>query len=115
MRTYEKEGLLNLTRRGTAKRLYSLRDVERLQFLFYLTRVQRIGIPGCRYILDLLDRVCEEDRTVLLAEAAKAVQELPESRRKGLSEEDLVPPVARDDQGAKAPPAGRKRADGSQA
>jgi len=104
LRTYEKEGLLTLARRGTAKRPYSLRDVERLQFLFYLTRVQRIGIPGCRYILDLLDRLCEEDRKALLAEAAKAVRELPDSA----PEEDVVPPPATEEPSPKAA-AGRKR------
>ena len=89
LRAYEKAGLLNLHRDGTAKRLYSLNDLERLHYLFYLTKIRRIGIAGSRYMLEILDRVCEKDRMALLAEAEDAVTGLTEKARALLEQESV--------------------------
>lgn len=87
LRMYEKEGLLCLHRDGKAKRLYSLNDLERLRYLFYLTKIRRIGIPGSRYMLEILEQVCAEDRARLLAEADSAIEGLPDKARAVLQAE----------------------------
>lgn len=89
LRAYEKAGLLSLRRNGTAKRLYSLSDLERLRYLFYLTKIRRIGIPGSRYMIEILDRVCESDRAALLSESEDAVKGLTEKARARLEQETV--------------------------
>ncbi len=56
LRTYEREGLVKPQRVGR-NRLYSDRDIERLQQIQHLTQERGVNLAGVEIILDLLDRV----------------------------------------------------------
>jgi MerR family transcriptional regulator/heat shock protein HspR len=58
LRTYEREGLVKPKRVGR-NRLYSDRDIERLQQIQYLTQERGVNLAGVEIILDLLERVRE--------------------------------------------------------
>ena len=56
LRTYEREGLVKPKRVGR-NRLYSDRDIERLQQIQHLTQERGVNLAGVEIILDLLERV----------------------------------------------------------
>ena len=56
LRTYEREGLVKPQRVGR-NRLYSDRDIERLQQIQHLTQERGVNLAGVEIILDLLDRI----------------------------------------------------------
>jgi MerR family transcriptional regulator/heat shock protein HspR len=58
LRTYEREGLVKPKRVGR-NRLYSPRDIERLQQIQYLTQERGVNLAGVEIILDLLEKVRE--------------------------------------------------------
>jgi MerR family transcriptional regulator/heat shock protein HspR len=63
LRLYERLGLVGPQRSRGKKRLYSLRDVEHLQFIQNLTRERGVNLSGVKMILDLqgeLDRIRAE-------------------------------------------------------
>jgi MerR family transcriptional regulator/heat shock protein HspR len=63
LRLYERLGLVGPQRSRGKKRLYSLRDVEHLQFIQNLTRERGVNLSGVKMILDLqreLDRIRTE-------------------------------------------------------
>jgi MerR family transcriptional regulator/heat shock protein HspR len=47
---YEKSQLINPHRTDTNRRLFSLNDIEELQFIKYLTRKQGVNLQGVRFI-----------------------------------------------------------------
>jgi MerR family transcriptional regulator, heat shock protein HspR len=53
LRLYERLGLVDPQRSRGKKRLYSLRDVEHLQFIQNLTRDRGVNLSGVKMILDL--------------------------------------------------------------
>jgi MerR family transcriptional regulator/heat shock protein HspR len=58
LRTYEREGLVKPRRVGR-NRLYSDRDIERLQKIQHYTQERGVNLAGVEIILDLLDMVKE--------------------------------------------------------
>lgn len=57
LRSYERLGLVRPQRSRRQNRLYSQRDVERLQRIQRLTRDLGVNLAGVEVILDLLDRM----------------------------------------------------------
>jgi MerR family transcriptional regulator/heat shock protein HspR len=57
LRSYERLGLVRPQRSSRQSRLYSQRDVERLQRIQRLTRDLGVNLAGVEVILDLLDRM----------------------------------------------------------
>ena len=58
LRTYEREGLVKPKRVGR-NRLYSDRDIDRLQQIQQLTQERGVNLAGVEIILDLLERIHE--------------------------------------------------------
>ena len=56
LRTYEREGLVKPKRVGR-NRLYSERDIERLQQIQHLTQERGVNLAGVEIILDLMERI----------------------------------------------------------
>ena len=72
LRVYEQHQLVAPARGDGKRRLYSQRDIERLEFVHYLTHVRGVNLPGVKMILELLphlDRAVWDD-LVRRAEAA---------------------------------------------
>jgi len=51
---YEREGLITPYRTKTNRRLFSIKDLERLQFLKYLTQQEGINLSGARKIFEAI-------------------------------------------------------------
>ncbi|HJM43997.1 MAG: helix-turn-helix transcriptional regulator [Nitrospinota bacterium] len=57
LRLYEREGLVSPQRTPGNTRMYSRRDIERLQTILNLTREMGVNLAGVQVILNLLDRM----------------------------------------------------------
>lgn len=53
--TYEREGLTSPHRTETQRRMFSLADLDLLQFVIYLIQKRRLNIQGVKTILEALD------------------------------------------------------------
>ena len=61
LRLYEKEGLIKPHRGKGGRRMYSQRDLQRIQYICYLTQERKVNIQGVKVILELLEQKGEED------------------------------------------------------
>ena len=57
---YEKEGFITPHRTNTNRRLFSIADLEHLQFLKYLTQTEGINLNGVRKILEAINLTNKE-------------------------------------------------------
>jgi len=57
---YERSGLITPHRTGTKRRLFSIGNLEELQFVKYLTHKQGVNLAGCRNILEAI-RISEKE------------------------------------------------------
>ena len=64
LRYYEKEGLLEPARSRGNIRLYSQRDIERLQRIKTLTEDLGINLAGVQVVLQMMDRIEHLEREV---------------------------------------------------
>ncbi|QWT17801.1 helix-turn-helix transcriptional regulator [Collinsella sp. zg1085] len=81
LRVYESKGLVNPQRSGGNTRLYSQRDIERLELINQLTD-EGINLAGVVRILDMKERADEREREIerLHARLRKVEDELHELR-----------------------------------
>src|ERR1035437_8909311 len=61
---YESLGLVRPFRSDTKRRLFSIEDVNRLQFIRYLTQTKGINLEGVKYLLEAI-KVCDENNILL--------------------------------------------------
>ena len=73
LRYYERVGLVSPSRSGGRQRLYSLREVQKLQRIKTLTEDMGVNLAGVEVILKLLDQVAklEGDVAQLQEEVAR--------------------------------------------
>lgn len=57
LRLYEREGLVSPQRTPGNTRMYSRRDIERLQTILNLTREMGVNLAGVQVVLNLLERM----------------------------------------------------------
>jgi MerR family transcriptional regulator, heat shock protein HspR len=86
LRLYDRSGLLRPARTDGKRRLYSQRDVERLEFIHYLTHVRRVNIAGVKVILDLLEHIPPERWEKIIRGIEAEVEALPQEERRALEE-----------------------------
>ncbi len=53
LRQLDKAGIVCPTRIGKKSRLYSLKDVKRLEYVYYLMQEKRVNIRGIKIILEM--------------------------------------------------------------
>lgn len=58
---YEKSGLISPHRTSTQRRLFSVKDLNRLQFIKYLTQKEGINIRGVKFLLEAIKISKEND------------------------------------------------------
>jgi MerR family transcriptional regulator/heat shock protein HspR len=63
LRTYEREGLVKPKRVGR-NRLYSDRDIDRLQQIQHLTHDRGVNLAGVEIILELTERILELEKAL---------------------------------------------------
>ena len=59
LRLYEREGLVRPTRSQGKTRLYSARDVERVEFIIHLTRDMGVNLAGVEIIFRMREQMEE--------------------------------------------------------
>jgi len=57
---YEKSGLTTPHRTGTKRRMYSISDLDHLQFVKFLTQKEGLNLSGARYIIKAIALSNEE-------------------------------------------------------
>lgn len=67
LRIYEENGLITPSRSSKNRRLYSNNDVEKIEYLYYLTQIRKVGIRGVKVILEILDQIPEEQRQRIMS------------------------------------------------
>lgn len=76
LRFYEKHGLLQPRRTDGNRRLYSIEELELLEYVHYLTQVKRVNLPGVKVVLELLAKLPPEVRARELASGQRAIEQL---------------------------------------
>jgi len=76
LRQYEREGLVTPSRTNGKMRLYSQRDIDRINMILRLTRDLGVNLAGVDIIMQFKDKIDEmeheiEDLQIKLAEASK--------------------------------------------
>lgn len=61
---YESLGLVRPFRSETKRRLYSIEDINRLQFIRYLTQTKGINLEGVKNLLEAI-KICDENGILL--------------------------------------------------
>ncbi len=64
LRLYEREGLLKPSRTEGNTRLYSEEDLERLEFILFLTREMGVNLAGVDIILNMKEQIEELQRQI---------------------------------------------------
>jgi len=92
LRIYEEKGLVKPGRTDGKRRLYSMKDIEVLEYVHYLIQIKRVNAAGVREILSILDELPENLRQDLTAQVEEKIEKLPketlESYKKG--EKDIL-------------------------
>lgn len=57
---YENSSLISPFRSGTNRRLFSIKDLEDLQFIKYLTQKKGVNLAGVRILLEAIS-LCEKE------------------------------------------------------
>jgi DNA-binding transcriptional MerR regulator len=86
LRLYDRNDLVKPARADGQRRLYSQRDVERLEFIHYLTHVRRVNIAGVKVILDLLGHIAPEKWEAIIRGVEAAVDALPSEQKRILEQ-----------------------------
>jgi MerR family transcriptional regulator/heat shock protein HspR len=82
LRTYDRLGLVTPKRTSGKGRRYSIRDVEKLRLVQYLTQDEGINLVGVRHILTLRAEVERlQEQTAALAEELRQAQRSTTSSR----------------------------------
>ena len=102
LRLYEREGLLKPSRTEGNTRLYSEEDLERLEFILFLTREMGVNLAGVDIILNMKEQIEELQRQIdqLLEFIQKELSKIQSeelrkaivnvSKRKVMRVEDLI-------------------------
>ena len=64
LRLYEREGLLRPSRSEGNTRLYTDRDIERLEVILHLTRDLGVNLAGVEIILNMREKMSEMQRQI---------------------------------------------------
>ncbi len=91
LRIYEERGLIKPSRTDGNRRLYSLKDIDILAYVQYLTSVKKVNIAGVLEIQEILKKLDEKTRTLFMEEIEEEIDRLSqEQKRAYLDEEDKL-------------------------
>lgn len=86
LRFYEEKGVIKPSRSDSNRRLYSKRDIEKIEYIHFLTHIKKVNLSGVREIFSLLDKLKEKERETLVAEMEKEIKTLSEDKKRILKE-----------------------------
>jgi len=76
LRFYEAKGLVQPSRSTGNRRLYSLQDLELLEYVHYMTHVRNVNLAGMKAILELLAKLPREIWRREIASVETAIDQL---------------------------------------
>lgn len=87
LRTYEDKEVIKPSRSQTGRRLYSHRDIQRIEYIHYLNRIKRVNLAGVKEIFNLLAKINDEESDKILAEFQQGLNKIDSNEKKILSEQ----------------------------
>jgi MerR family transcriptional regulator/heat shock protein HspR len=88
LRFYEERGLIKPSRTEGNRRLYTLRDIDVLAYIQYLTTVKRVNMAGVLEIQKLLGKLDQKTRSLFMSEVEAEISQLPQDKKKAYAGED---------------------------
>lgn len=88
LRLYEDRGLINPSRTDGNRRLYSLKDIDILAYIQYLTTVKRVNIAGVLEIQEILKKLDEKTRNLFMKEVEKEIEKLSKDQKRAYTGEE---------------------------
>lgn len=82
LRLYEEKGVIKPTRSETNRRLYSQKDLEKIEYIHYLTHIKKVNLAGVKEIFDLLDKLREDEREKLIHSVEEEIKSMSEEKKK---------------------------------
>ncbi|MDK2824453.1 MAG: MerR family transcriptional regulator, heat shock protein HspR [Clostridia bacterium] len=82
LRIYEEKGIIKPSRSENNRRLYSQHDVERLEYIHYLTQIKKVNLAGVCIILDLLSRCPQDLQEKIFKEVQKEIDSFTEEKKR---------------------------------
>jgi MerR family transcriptional regulator/heat shock protein HspR len=79
LRFYEQAGLIKPRRSDGNRRLYSMEDIELLEYVHYMTHVRRVNLAGVKTILAMLSKLPSEIRQQEISLAEQAIEKLDQT------------------------------------
>jgi MerR family transcriptional regulator/heat shock protein HspR len=82
LRAYEVKEVIKPSRTYTNRRLYSQNDIQKIEYIHYLTYIKKVNRAGVKVIFDLLDKLRDEEREKLMADFAHEIKTMGEEKKK---------------------------------
>lgn len=88
LRLYEDRGLINPSRTDGNRRLYSLKDIDILSYIQYLTTVKKVNIAGVLEIQEILKKLDEKTRNLFMKEVEEEIERLSQDQKRAYAGEE---------------------------
>lgn len=86
LRVYEEKEVIKPQRTNSNRRLYSQNDIEKIEYIHYLTHIKRVNLSGVKVIFTLLDKLKEKERAKLMSDFRKEIEKMGEDKKRILRE-----------------------------
>ncbi len=90
LRLYEDRGLIRPSRTDGNRRLYSLKDIDVLAYIQYLTTVKKVNIAGVLEIQEILKKLDEKTRNQFMKEVEKEIEKLSKDQKRAYTGEEEI-------------------------
>lgn len=88
LRVYEEHGVITPSRSDKNRRLYSLKDIELLEYVHYLTRIKKMTLAGVKVVLNILEQISPDEKVNILKEADEYIESLSKKEKEIFKESE---------------------------
>lgn len=86
LRLYEVKNVIKPSRTYSNRRLYSQNDIQKIEYIHYLTHIKKVNLEGVKVIFNLLDKLKEEEREKLMSDLKLEIKALTQDKKRILKE-----------------------------
>jgi DNA-binding transcriptional MerR regulator len=86
LRIYEEKEIIKPSRSESNRRLYSLNDIEKIEYVIYLAHIKRVNLVGVKVIFRLLDKLKDKERQKLMSDFKEEIKQMNEEQKRLLQE-----------------------------
>lgn len=87
LRAYEDKDVIKPSRSQTGRRLYSQRDIQRIEYIHYLNRIKKVNLAGVKEIFNLLAKINDHESDKILSEFQEELSKIGSDEKKMLHED----------------------------